>query len=95
MRFALLLAAALSSGFCQPQPGPPPGPAPLDGSVTACSASCSKYRELGCEEGKPTAKGHTCEEVCNNAAESGIDLGGPADCIAAAKDCASVEKCAP
>jgi hypothetical protein len=54
---------------------------------------CDRYRELGCPEGKPTAKGKACEVVVTNAAEAGIDLIGDVACVERADDCEQVRAC--
>lgn len=96
---ALLLAA------CPPDPETPVGPKPKpvgqdaavlpDGALaTPCEAVCYAYRALECPEGLPTPKGHTCEEVCQNAALHGIDLGGDVrGCIVKAGTCQEVRAC--
>lgn len=88
--FAFLLTACPTNPDW-PIPAPPP---PLDAGAP-CATSCERYRQLSCPEGEPTKKGHTCEEVCNNAAKSGNDLAGPSDCTARAQTCKAVEDCMP
>lgn len=100
-----LLALALLFAACTPEPETPVGPKPKpvgqdaavlpDGALaTPCEAVCYAYRELGCPEGADTPKGHTCEEVCQNAALHGIDLGGDVrGCIVEAGTCQEVRAC--
>jgi hypothetical protein len=58
----LLLALLLAAGC---------SPAAYPNSSADCGSMCSHLRELGCEEGGVTA-GDSCEEVCRNAADSGL-----------------------
>lgn len=48
-------------GGCMPQPTPTPLP---DGDD--CARACGRLRELGCEDGQPTASGASCETVCEH-----------------------------
>jgi hypothetical protein len=86
------LLALLLTACPDPEWPLPPRPSALDAGEP-CDTSCQRYRQLGCEEGQPTSNGHTCEEVCNNAAKSGIDLAGPSSCTADAGTCKEVEAC--
>lgn len=91
MRLSLALVLVLVG--CQNPTWPvPPPPAALDAGEP-CATSCERYRQLGCEEGQPTPNGHSCEEVCNNAATKGIDLAGPSSCTADAGSCEAIETC--
>ena len=57
-----------------------------------CSAACIRYRQLNCYEGKPTAVGKTCEEICVNALS--MDAGGPhASCVVKALSCKEARQC--
>lgn len=103
--FALLLS--LSACTCSPAPvpiGPEPEPdAGVDGGSSeggggagisrgsACERACANLDRLGCEEAKPTKKGTTCTEVCEDAAAEGIDLGNR--CTARAKTCDEARRC--
>lgn len=105
MRYLLLVIAALALWGCPPEPETPIGPKPKpvgqdaavlpDGALaTPCEAICQAYRLLGCPEGEPTKKGHTCEAVCQNAAEEGIDLSGDVNaCIIKAGTCQEARAC--
>jgi hypothetical protein len=105
MNKLLPLLAALALTACPPGPEVPVGPKPKpigqdaavlpDGALaTPCEAVCAAYRGLGCPEGLPTPRGHTCEEVCQNAAVHGIDLGGDVNgCIVRAETCEDVRGC--
>jgi hypothetical protein len=87
-----------------PQPTPPdpwdgPGPdSPADASppppVTgaSCADACAKLAALGCPEAKPTAKGATCVEVCQNTLGSPVSL--QPDCVVHASDCPAAAACA-
>src|SRR3990167_5158725 len=101
----LLFLLALAPTACPPDPEVPVGPKPKpigqdaavlpDGALaTPCEAACAAYRGLECPEGLPTPKGHTCEEVCQNAALHGIDLGGDVKaCIVKAGTCQEIRVC--
>ena len=102
MKLIPLLTVALFTA-CPPVPGPTdqrPPPVGQDATVlpdgalaTPCEASCYAYRTLGCPEGAPTKGGHSCEEVCQNAAKNGIDLAGASACIVEAASCQEVRAC--
>lgn len=82
MKMFLLLAVLLST--CKTGPETVPGP--------TCANACDRMRALGCEAGKPTPHGVSCEDVCLNARSSGViilDL----RCVAQATDCTAVDKC--
>ncbi len=72
---------------------------PVDGAVLVpatddCSASCNEWRKRGCPEGNPTAGGLTCEDVCRNAADAGVDTAKQLSCASSApNDCASLRAC--
>jgi hypothetical protein len=69
-------------------------PKPTDaGSPSECSAACKHLRELGCEEGKPTPAGASCEDVCNNVERSGTVTLHPA-CVIHIKHCNEIQSCA-
>lgn len=86
---ALLLVA------CGPNPGPqPPRPAAPDAGpgVVSCAAYCEHAAALGCEQGKPTPKGASCMQVCDNVQTSGfgqLDL----RCGYSATTCAAIDAC--
>lgn len=65
-------------------PNPTPNPLQAD-----CTKSCSHLRELGCEEGKPTPKGATCETICQNMPVNQAYL----DCTSRITDCQQVNSC--
>lgn len=66
---------------------------PDGATASPCEASCYAYRTLGCPEGADTKKGHSCEEVCTNAALNGIDLAGATACIVNSGTCQEVRAC--
>lgn len=98
--FLPLIFAVCGSHCPSPAPNPPPPP-PISQDATTvdgvtlgpCGFACTRYRQLGCPEGAPTPAGHSCEEVCENAAQNGIDLGGPSTCTAVAGTCQEVRAC--
>ena len=57
------------------EPPPPPPPVQDGGVVTlaTCATACANQRAHGCELGRPTAEGSTCEEVCDNTENAGLD----------------------
>lgn len=90
----LLLAMALA---CTPptepdtaEPPEAPDGAPGD---DPCGVKCERQRVLGCSGGEPTKAGHSCEEVCRNAQNNGIDLAGDEACVRRAKECAAILVC--
>ena len=99
----LFIPLSLALTACPPVPGPTdqrPPPVGQDATVlpdgaaaTPCEASGYAYRTLGCPEGADTKKGHSCEEVCTNAAQNGIDLAGASACIVEAASCQEVRAC--
>lgn len=73
----VLLMASGCAGPPGPSPIPPIGPEPVPSSdpsptprMWTCDSACDNQRKLGCELGKPTAEGSSCEEVCQNSQES-------------------------
>lgn len=92
---AVMVFAALTlAGRCDGDPVEPRRPRPVDAGTPAdCAAACAHMRELGCEEGKPTPKGATCEDVCNNVEASGTVTLHPS-CVVGIARCDQVESCA-
>ena len=87
------LGMFLSSLFdgCKIQPpSPPPDPLPEAGST--CQIVCNRFRQLDCEEAKPTHEGASCEMVCSNAEESGL-LDINSSCVVGADSCAAASNC--
>lgn len=65
--FLVALLMAMSPG-CVTTPCPTAGkPCP---AVATCETACLHGRNLGCEWATPTPQGHTCLEVCDNAAQT-------------------------
>lgn len=89
----ILFFVALTLTGCPPAPPPDPPPQPeLDAGTGTCDSACSKLRALGCEEGKATGEGATCETVCLNVQNSGViswNLG----CRSSITTCAQVDAC--
>jgi hypothetical protein len=107
---ALVLSVTLLVSTCQtgPFPKPTPQPEPIDpwpdgaapardgGTPAGCAAACDWWTVHDCPEAKPTAKGATCVEVCQNTEDSGvISLG--LDCVvhadSQADPCAAARAC--
>lgn len=83
-RSATLLVAAFASACActfTPLPAPepePPTPAPTDGGMDpmrpeTCRTACDNQRVLECELGETTPEGSTCEDVCKNIEDQGIE----------------------
>lgn len=85
----LILAAALAAATtCSPLRAD--HPVTDDGGT--CAAACTHYRAIGCDAGKPTPLGATCEDVCGVFLDAGLvkwDL----KCRSEAPTCEAVEKC--
>ena len=73
--------------------GPGPAPSPADRTGTEIEQVCKRLRQLGCDAGKDTPAGATCEEYVSNAARNGIDLVGGVECTTAAQTCEQAEAC--
>lgn len=57
-----------------------------------CSSACARMLELDCEAAQTTARGATCEEVCENAFASEYarwNVG----CMTVAPDCQAADTC--
>lgn len=74
----------------------PPAPvspvAVVPGTDTDCGAACANGRKLGCEFGKDTAAGATCEAVCHNSETSSYVTMNPR-CMAMAASCDAADAC--
>lgn len=99
LRVIVPLAVALVVGCWKPHPpdDPPPGPPPEPeaaggGSSFTCETVCARARELRCSWVKPTAEGHTCEDVCTNIQESNITSWN-LRCRTRATTCAVMDEC--
>lgn len=64
LALAILLAACHQHQDPVTPTNDPDGGAPE--AAVSCAAYCSHAERLGCDQGKPTAKGATCTEVCSN-----------------------------
>lgn len=86
MRRMLALLSLFVFAHCRCVPvGPAPGRA-------TCESACAHLAELGCEAGRPTARGHSCQSVCEDAAATGWG-GWDVQCVVDAVDCASADVC--
>jgi len=83
---AIVLLLAMGASGCQ-HPAPP---SPITPGGATCADVCSRYRQLGCAAGQPTAHGVSCEEVCSNA--QGL-LHQNLACRAAAASCDAADHC--
>lgn len=61
--------------------------------VDDCAVDCRAWRAQGCPEGNPTAAGATCEAVCRNLADAGIDSAHQLSCASTATSCAIHRAC--
>src|SRR5262249_40516446 len=94
----LALAVALSSVSCQKMsPAPPPTPPPpheqSSGWQQPCTDFCRHLRTLGCPEGQPRPSGRSCEAVCVNMHEEGLDL--KIACVLNLQRCADIQTQCP
>lgn len=60
---------------------------------TPCGAACTNMRRLGCELGKPTPMGATCERVCENVQSENAGVGFNASCLAKVTNCVDADAC--
>lgn len=96
-RVLLLLAATALLGCPKPLPNPVSPDAadaapPVCTSTPAICAYCAHMRALGCDEGRPTPKGQSCEVVTENvqaAPYAAMDLA----CRTAKGSCAAANQC--
>lgn len=58
-----------------------------------CAGACTRMRDLGCDLGKPTPKGGSCEQVCTNVQINNAGAGFNIVCIVEAKACNEAEAC--
>ena len=84
-----LIALWLAAASCAPA-------APTRHSVPAetpetCASACTRFRELGCEEGDPTPEGKTCEDVCTQAGAAHIEL--DTACVVRSSSCDEARSC--
>lgn len=90
----LLLAMALAAFTGCPRPLPPPQPPPpgADAGAADCRTACAHLAHLGCVAARPTSRGNTCTEVCENVRSSGF-IEWDVACIARADTCDATEGC--
>lgn len=83
---AVLFLLALAA--CRPPkpPEPPPG--------ATCLSACANLVRHDCPAAKPTAKGASCRDVCENFQSSGIAKLNLA-CMSTAEGCAAIDACNP
>jgi len=63
----------------------------LDVDVLYCDAAGSKLRSLSCDEGNPTKKGTSFEDLCRDLESKSIYVG--AQCISKISSCDQVDDC--
>lgn len=73
--------------------GPPPDVEEPDAGESDCQRTCRKYERLTCKEAEDTPKGGSCEDVCENAAESGYVLAKEPGCAAESQTCDALRAC--
>lgn len=78
---------------CTPVLGPKQPPPVVEVGSDDCETDCRYWRALSCSEGAPTTAGTSCEAVCRNAAENGIDTAKQLSCAAKATSCADHRAC--
>ena len=82
LTLAFLLTFAVS---CRTKPPvPPPG--------ATCLSACANLVRHDCPAGKPTAKGASCKDVCENFQASGIARWN-LECMSTAESCATIDAC--
>lgn len=80
----LLVVAACVDPPTDPKPRPV---VPREGA--GCPEMCAHLRQLGCETGKPTDAGVTCESFCAHTLREGFDL--HPGCVVGARTCDEAE----
>lgn len=85
MNARMLFACGLLLCAC-PQQHPLPPPA----SANTCPAVCERLRSMSCELGKPTNRGHTCEELCVAMESNGASF---VACTRTAPTCEAADFC--
>jgi len=100
-RYYITVAAALllsgcpkTNGVVPDEPPPSPNPDVVADCAKACDNIGPRTKEhpdaLGCEEGKPTADGATCTDVCNSMPNTTQDY---LSCVATVTACSQIQKC--
>lgn len=89
----LALPIALLVFGCPSTPPKPPEPKPLEAGVPTCLSACDNMRALGCELGKPTPRGATCEDVCIRVQTENAGAGFDMACISRATTCPVADAC--
>jgi hypothetical protein len=97
MTIKVLLFATALLAACRPAPPPPEPPVvivvPDAASPPTCDGACQHMRELGCELGKPTPRGATCEQVCVRVQVENGGAGFDFACLTRAGSCADADSC--
>lgn len=57
-----------------------------------CPEACAHGAELGCSWSKPTARGASCVEVCENV-QASATVAWNCDCMVRAESCAKADRC--
>ncbi len=93
MRVGVICCLLLSGCVVYREPPLPP-PAPVDvQALDDCGGACAIWRDRRCPEATPTPAGASCEQVCRNAAENGIDTAKQLSCAQSATTCAALRAC--
>lgn len=88
----LILALGLNTG-CPTNPTPAPTPPnPPGPTVATCATACATATALNCPWARPTAKGKTCVQVCENLNASGFTTFN-VGCRTTATTCAAADLC--
>ncbi len=66
----ITLFFALAIIGCATSPCPTGVSAPCPAPAATCETACLHGHNLGCDWATPTSQGHTCLEVCQNAAQT-------------------------
>ncbi len=94
MRTVVVLVAFALAGCPAQPPKPPPTEEPDASRPTGtCASACENMRRLGCELGKPTPNGASCESVCDRVQRENGGAGFNVHCLARASACAGAEAC--
>lgn len=96
--FATALVLAVSVTSCSGHPVIPVPPNPNLDVKADCSIACANIgpktdanpKGLECEEGKPTADGQACQQVCESMPNTTQDY---LDCVATVTECEQISRC--
>ncbi len=91
--YSVIVAALVLAGCSgPPHPADGPGPQPIvkaDGGAT-CAEMCAHLAALGCPEAEPTPAGHSCEFVCTETLQAGMDV--HPECVVSVTRCEDVSR---